>query len=131
MVAPRSPSRLRIRSWVIGRCGLMPSISVAIEAASSGPIQIGKLSLLSGSLSTTIGIFVVGSSVRPPTIIRIKSSFGPAIYELLDVTLKRRGRPLRGACADALILDQTAATVNLTDRAKLTPKRFSAARADR
>jgi len=47
------------------------AISVAIDAASSGPIQIGKFNLLSGSRRTTMGILVLGSRVNPPTTIRM------------------------------------------------------------
>src|SRR5215467_9392703 len=58
----------------MGRAILMPSSSVAIAVASRRPIQIGRFSLLSGSLRMTIGVFVTGSSVRPPTVMRMKFS---------------------------------------------------------
>src|SRR3989454_323657 len=52
----------------------MPSSSVAMAVASRSPIQMGRFSLLSGSRRMTIGVLVTGSSVRPPTVIRMKSS---------------------------------------------------------
>jgi hypothetical protein len=58
----------------MGRDILIPSISVAIDVASSSPIQIGRFNLLSGSRRITIGVFVTGSSVKPPTVIRMKFS---------------------------------------------------------
>src|SRR6267142_2208561 len=73
-VASRSTMIFFRRSWVIGRAILMPSSSVAIAVASSRPIQIGRFSLLSGSFRMTIGVFVTGSRVRPPTVMRMKFS---------------------------------------------------------
>src|SRR5262249_25233439 len=73
-VTPSSVSTLRSRSCVIGRAILMPSSSVAMAVASSKPIQMGRLSLLSRSLRITIGVLVTGSSVSPPTLIKIEFS---------------------------------------------------------
>src|SRR6185369_1450355 len=73
-VASRSPMMRFSRSCVIGRAILMPSSSVAMAVASSRPIQMGRLSLLSGSFRMTIGVLVTGSSVRPPTVIWMKFS---------------------------------------------------------
>src|SRR5262245_41772172 len=72
--APSSPSTLRNRSCVIGRAILMPSSSVAIAVASKRPIQIGRFSLFSESLRITIGVLVTGSSVSPPTVMRMNCS---------------------------------------------------------
>src|SRR5881397_1591990 len=52
----------------------MPSSSVAIAVASRRPIQMGKFSLFSESLRITIGVFVTGSSVSPPTVMRMNCS---------------------------------------------------------
>src|SRR5947209_1657589 len=103
----------------------MPSNSVAIEAASSGPIQIGKLSLLSGSLSTTIGILVVGSSVNPPTIIRIKSSLGPVIKLLFCDDLCAPPSHADTLQLLSSILDETAASVNLMPLRDIASSHFS------
>src|SRR5438552_3109884 len=73
-VASRSVMIFFRRSWVIGRAILMPSSSVAIAVASSRPIQIGRFSLLAGSVRMTMGVFVTGSRVRPPTVMRMKFS---------------------------------------------------------
>ena len=58
----------------MGRAILIPSSSVAMAVASRSPIQMGRFSLLSGSRRMTIGVLVTGSSVRPPTVIRMKFS---------------------------------------------------------
>jgi hypothetical protein len=98
-------------------------------------------------LSTTIGILVVGSSVKPPTIIRMKSSLRAAIIDIfvqplrsLPITpsrpsLRRAKFPptrigdRRGSRSSRLeiILDQTLAAVNLRFAMRLRHSAPSAA----
>src|SRR5262249_44610835 len=72
---------------VIGRCGESFSISEAIELASYGPTQMGKMPSPSNSFNRTIGEFVVGSTKRP----RILTS--SSIIPLPTRTTRVRVRP--------------------------------------
>jgi hypothetical protein len=68
MTLASSTSRiLFVRSWVIGRGGVMPSRTKHIELASNFPIQIGSISVSVSSLRMTIYMFVWGSKTRPLT----------------------------------------------------------------
>src|SRR2546428_3880291 len=55
----------------MGRCGAIFSISSAIALASYAPTQIGSMVSLLISLSITIGVFAVGSIIRPRIFISI------------------------------------------------------------
>src|SRR5580692_7155076 len=62
--------RFLVKSWVIGRGADTFSISMAIALASKMPTQMGMTVSEPTSLSTTIGILVDGSIIKP----RIRTS---------------------------------------------------------
>src|SRR5208337_2441170 len=65
------------RSWVMGRGVCTFSISSAMALASYAPTQMGRIACPCTSFSTTIGICVTGSIIRPRTF--ISTSIAPSL----------------------------------------------------
>ena len=59
-LAPRSPIIESIRSWVIGRGSSLPWSFIAIESASTGPIQMGRYLLACSDLRTITRWWLAG-----------------------------------------------------------------------